>query len=832
MYYNSIEHIKQNKSKTMRKIKDKKIEIREIVYCQDDEKSFGDIFVYEPENVEEQNLGNLFIVGELKDLPRNSSYIVNLLASKIKKEFYSDTKRTAEESLEAALSQANKTLSEIADSGSGEYVGRLSMICGTYRGNKFYLSQVGKIRSLLIRNGEILDIMKEESGAAVSPKRVFNNIASGELATGDMVIFATSGLFNVFSLEKLRQLGSSSALDDFSSNLQEEIEKEDNEIVSALIMKIEGEKKSGMNRVKIAPEKEIEEIKTPEETFDNMQVEEDEKPYKITEGNPEENLSETEEEYESEDEAASIDPEKTEAEIEEKNENMISTEPSEAVSPKISEEKADIAAIGTEAKTPSSRKTAETVSLSDIIKEYEKRETGKEDSSSDSEQDRNIERIVSKKEANNFEDLDEKKEGLGEKFSSRAKNYFESANLGEIKSNIADKFKKTFQGEKEYKLKSAQKFSFIKGKKAIVVIVVLLAVVAGAYYFNSSKNKDKADKEKLTAYQSMLSDSKSKMDQGEVDLISGTQADAGKLFVEAKTLALKVKNEYGDGLSADADTVIAKAQIEIDKIDKIVKVDTSQTVATFENANIKNLVEINGVDYAIDGKENSAYKVDAKNGKLTQIANASDKIGEIKLAQNFQNQEILLSDGSGFSSFSVKSGTIQKLSAKLDSSVADFAVYTKNIYLLSPSGNQIYKYQRTSQGLDNKTAWLKSGDIKNAISFTIDQYVYILTSDGQVKKYFTGTEFTGTNGKKFEIQQPSEKISAPGKIYTLMDQEYLYITEPGKNRILIFDKTSGTLVKQLVSTDFSDLRDISVDAKETTLLALVNNKIVKVNLTK
>jgi hypothetical protein len=816
----------------MRKIKDKKIEIREIVYCQDDEKSFGDIFVYEPENVEEQNLGNLFIVGELKDLPRNSSYIVNLLASKIKKEFYSDTKRTAEESLEAALSQANKTLSEIADSGSGEYVGRLSMICGTYRGNKFYLSQVGKIRSLLIRNGEILDIMKEESGAAVSPKRVFNNIASGELATGDMVIFATSGLFNVFSLEKLRQLGSSSALDDFSSNLQEEIEKEDNEIVSALIMKIEGEKKSGMNRVKIAPEKEIEEIKTPEETFDNMQVEEDEKPYKITEGNPEENLSETEEEYESEDEAASIDPEKTEAEIEEKNENMISTEPSEAVSPKISEEKADIAAIGTEAKTPSSRKTAETVSLSDIIKEYEKRETGKEDSSSDSEQDRNIERIVSKKEANNFEDLDEKKEGLGEKFSSRAKNYFESANLGEIKSNIADKFKKTFQGEKEYKLKSAQKFSFIKGKKAIVVIVVLLAVVAGAYYFNSSKNKDKADKEKLTAYQSMLSDSKSKMDQGEVDLISGTQADAGKLFVEAKTLALKVKNEYGDGLSADADTVIAKAQIEIDKIDKIVKVDTSQTVATFENANIKNLVEINGVDYAIDGKENSAYKVDAKNGKLTQIANASDKIGEIKLAQNFQNQEILLSDGSGFSSFSVKSGTIQKLSAKLDSSVADFAVYTKNIYLLSPSGNQIYKYQRTSQGLDNKTAWLKSGDIKNAISFTIDQYVYILTSDGQVKKYFTGTEFTGTNGKKFEIQQPSEKISAPGKIYTLMDQEYLYITEPGKNRILIFDKTSGTLVKQLVSTDFSDLRDISVDAKETTLLALVNNKIVKVNLTK
>jgi serine/threonine protein phosphatase PrpC len=168
---------------------------------------------------------------------------MNVLASKIKKEFYANTKRGAEESLEAGLAEANKTLADLAEQGNGEYVGRLSMVCGTYRNNKFYLSQIGHIKSLLIREGRIMEIVKDEGSKRVSPKRAFNNIASGELADGDLVFFTTEGLFNILSLEKLRQLGASMKLEEFAHKLQEEIEEEDSDTVSALLIEIEGEKK-------------------------------------------------------------------------------------------------------------------------------------------------------------------------------------------------------------------------------------------------------------------------------------------------------------------------------------------------------------------------------------------------------------------------------------------------------------------------------------------------------------------------------------------------------------------------------------------------------------
>ena len=114
----------------------------------------------------------------------------------------------------------------------------------------------------------------------------------------------------------------------------------------------------------------------------------------------------------------------------------------------------------------------------------------------------------------------------------------------------------------------------------------------------------------------------------------------------------------------------------------------------------------------------------------------------------------------------------------------------------------------------------------------IDQYVYVLTSDGQIKKYFTGEEFADKAGNKFSIKQPSDAITNPSKLYTATDQKYLYVTEPAKSRIVLFDKTTGALVKQFTGAGFSDIRDITVDAEEKIMAVLVKNKIVKVDLTK
>jgi hypothetical protein len=764
----------------MRKAKDKKIDIREIVYSQDDEKSFGDIFVYEPENVEEQNLGSLFIVGELRDLPRNSSYVVNLIASKIKKEFYANTKRGSENSLEAALAAANQTFSELAHQGNGEYVSRLSMVCGTYRDNKFFLSQVGRIRSLLVRDEHLVEIVREEDSKPATPQRAFNNIASGELIEGDAVIFATSGLFNICSLEELRQMASSLDLDELAAKLQEEVEEEDSEVVSALLMEVSGgKKKEKLRRVEAVLEQEPEVLAEPEPAA-----------VAAAEGLPQAMAEEAA--------VAAAKEAVPAAEIEGEVE-AVETE-------RLNDRDIDLAG-----------KDSEKISLSDVIREYERIEN--KDADGGEEKEKSIENIIGRKNGTDFQDLDERKqrmEGPAGSWAPRARAFVAGLSLEGAKAHLRSLGGKLPSSPKEYRIKSmGGKLGKLSGKKALVAAVAVVLVLVVAY---PTLSGDKAAKDKAELYLALLTDAQSKLDQAQ-------NSGSGKDAFEAKTIAERVKSEYGQ-FGAQADTIIAKSTSELEMIDKVVKADSLQSVAAFDNADIKQMVEIAGNYYAIDSKANAVYKVDAKNAKLTLLATASHPLGEIKQAQSFQNQEILMTDGTAFSSFGLQSKAITASASPMDAAVSGFTTYNRNIYVLSPSQNQIYKYQKGADGLSGKSEWLKSGDVKNAVSMAIDQNIFVLYSDGSVKKFYTGAE----SAEGFAITQPSDAITDATRIFTLGDHKNLYILEPAKKRVLVFDKVGGQLSKQYVSEEFSGARDFSVDAKETTLTLLLAGKIVKVSL--
>src|SRR4030043_1183889 len=72
------------------------------------------VFSYEALNVEEIGLGNLYIVGKISNLPpkkhKSFDFLLTLLASAIKREFYADHRRTTIEALESALQSANMYL--------------------------------------------------------------------------------------------------------------------------------------------------------------------------------------------------------------------------------------------------------------------------------------------------------------------------------------------------------------------------------------------------------------------------------------------------------------------------------------------------------------------------------------------------------------------------------------------------------------------------------------------------------------------------------------------------------------------------------------------------
>ncbi len=149
-----------------------------------------------------------------------------------------------------------------------------------------------------------------------------------------------------------------------------------------------------------------------------------------------------------------------------------------------------------------------------------------------------------------------------------------------------------------------------------------------------------------------------------------------------------------------------------------------------------------------------------------------------------------------------------------------------------PTNSRVYvadkKTARIVSFLPGKTAFSKpvvaasDPSISQAADITIDTGIYVLTQSG-VNKFLSGRL------TDFALQNLPVPLSGNSKIYTQKDFKYLYILDPGNNRILIFDK-SGNLMNTLLSDSFTGLKDFQVDEKNKTIYVLNDGGLLKVTL--
>lgn len=170
-----------------------------------------DLFVYEPMNIEEAHLGTLFMLGKIEHIPknkyRNFDFLLNLLISVIKREFYSNYKRPTSEALEASLNKANLYLADFTEKGNIEWIGNFSFICGAFSKNNLYITQVGTSIIKLFRGTSINNIdNKFPTPKKFHPLKTFGNIASGTLIDGDKVFLSFKDALNIVPIVNLKNI--------------------------------------------------------------------------------------------------------------------------------------------------------------------------------------------------------------------------------------------------------------------------------------------------------------------------------------------------------------------------------------------------------------------------------------------------------------------------------------------------------------------------------------------------------------------------------------------------------------------------------------------------
>ncbi|MBW6440728.1 hypothetical protein K0B03_01695 [Patescibacteria group bacterium] len=783
-----------------------KVTLREVIVSSEEGKSFCDTFIYIPENVDEQKLGNLYIIGEIVNFSNSSSYLVNTLASKIKTEFYSNPKRSTMESLESGLHKANTALSDLAEQDSTDWIGNLNMTCSTYKNGELYISQAGKIRTILIRDNKLSDIGKNIASQSDShPFKTFANIASGELEVGDLVLFATPGLFKVFSEEELIGIVSSQNIDDFAQTISDTADQNTAiKTMGVLIMKIEDDAPETLPHTHI-------EI----ETYNNF--------------------------LKKQRETVAFIPEEDEViEIEEK------TKAKEEITPPVNETYENNVSENIEEK----------LSLEDIIFKYENSEKDSAPENNENIEEADIKSDLRMKRSSAEEQAsDDFLSSLDEDEKSKLLIQFIKklgSSLNKLFFSIISPLSLLFQKLVNFKNKEKtdeelyQKINLASGRKKMIITSFLLVafLLAGGLIFKSYK---RIEDERMTTYSNIILQAKEKINQAEIDLITDKD-EARKTLLEAiilinqRDLSLNENNKYTE-LNNESITLLSDIRQKLDLIDLVIRIDNPKLAIDFgvvEHINNPNrLFRYNDEYYVFDlnnkvisdldfsKKSSGDLKINASNeAELSAISTLISKTGEIVFLSENDNSVIYNIKNKRFSDTTMKLSGFEK-------EIKDIASYSNFVYTLNPAAKQIYKFTKTQSGFNEATKWLDENnalaytnekDNDNAISMAIDGSIYILKANGTIDKYRTGSK------QQFKNEIPSEPISNISTIYTKPDMKYLYITDIQNKRIVLFDKSDGKLVKQFISDSFNNLQNIEVNQEEETIYVLNANSIFEIEI--
>ena len=164
-----------------------------------------DSFCYEPENIYEKRMGNLYMLGSLKQaLPQNRRFLENL-AKTIKDKFYKTLSVPVEKSLKESLRKANESLEKIAKEGDVSWLGNLTFTVISIKDLELNFTKVGDLKVFLIRKGQLIDIDQKVRFDEIEPYplKIFGNIVCGKLVEDDTVLVLSKEVFTCFSQENI-----------------------------------------------------------------------------------------------------------------------------------------------------------------------------------------------------------------------------------------------------------------------------------------------------------------------------------------------------------------------------------------------------------------------------------------------------------------------------------------------------------------------------------------------------------------------------------------------------------------------------------------------------
>lgn len=366
--------------------------------------------------------------------------------------------------------------------------------------------------------------------------------------------------------------------------------------------------------------------------------------------------------------------------------------------------------------------------------------------------------------------------------------------------------------------------------KALLIfgLIFIILFIVSLFFLGQNQKQEK----NKNLFKQMVSQIEEKKNLAESSLIYKDETKAKQNIKEAIALLEQLPKN-----NADQQKEFEKLSAEIKAMDQKLK----HLVNILENApfldfakelngsSINKIIEYNGGLFAWQALGNKIYQIDSANKKISLINYTPLNIGEFKNATTYDASAkailFLHRDDNKLTKLNLADKTLTPQEIKLpgNAEIADFEIYNNKLYLVDSKNNQIYKYQIIEAGFTNPKNWLteKNIDLTEAVSIAIDSNLYLLKNNGEILKFYTGKK------QNFVIKNLEPALTNPTKIYTSLDDQYIYILEPAQKRLVIADK-SGKFIIQYYSEKFSNLKDFTINEKNKGIYLLNDQQLYQI----
>ena len=161
---------------------------QELIFKSPEENVFFDVLSASSNQEQEKFLGNLYVIGHVKYENEDLGYLVSLISSLAKREYYSQAANT--DNPKMAFEHALKKLNEVLEEFFQNKKFNLNIGLLIVAGESIYLSKLGKFKVFLAREGEIIDIFNNVDLFQKDhiEEKEFSNIISGKTKINDTML--------------------------------------------------------------------------------------------------------------------------------------------------------------------------------------------------------------------------------------------------------------------------------------------------------------------------------------------------------------------------------------------------------------------------------------------------------------------------------------------------------------------------------------------------------------------------------------------------------------------------------------------------------------------